>query len=63
MRVEGVSKYGYMNMIMVAAFNVGNIIVHQKNSFKRGEQMGMFRLGSTIVMIFEGSKDIKWNVK
>ena len=31
--------------------------------FKHGEEVGMFKLGSTIVLIFEASSGLDWAVK
>ena len=31
--------------------------------FKHGDEVGIFKLGSTIVMIFESSTNMEWNVK
>jgi phosphatidylserine decarboxylase len=41
-------------MIMVGALNVGRIIVQEGMTFKKGEELGYFNLGSTIVMLIEG---------
>lgn len=30
---------------------------------KKGDQMGVFRLGSTVVMHFEGPKGLEWSIK
>lgn len=49
-----------MNIVLVGAKNVGEIIVHDKKHFDKGEELGMFKLGSTIVMIFEGPSTLKW---
>jgi phosphatidylserine decarboxylase len=38
-------------MIMVGALNVGRIIVRPGKSFKKGDELGYFNLGSTIVML------------
>jgi phosphatidylserine decarboxylase len=41
-------------MIMVGALNVGRIIVKEGLSFQKGDELGYFNLGSTIVMLIEG---------
>lgn len=52
-----------MNMVMVGALNVGRIKVCENQAFEKGQQLGYFNLGSTIVMIFE-AEDIKtWHKK
>lgn len=48
---------------MVGAFNVGDISVREKDKFEMGEEMGMFKLGSTIVMHFEAPPATKLNLK
>ena len=30
---------------------------------KKGQELGMFKLGSTVVMIFESDKPLKWNIE
>lgn len=45
-------------MAMVGALNVSRIVVASKESFERGEELGYFNLGSTIVMLVE-AKNIK----
>ena len=49
-----------MSMVMVGALNVGRIIVQEKEMFQRGEEVGYFNLGSTIVMIFEAPEVAEW---
>lgn len=34
----------------------------QPYTFKKGDEMGMFKLGSTVVLIFEGPKNLEWTV-
>lgn len=48
-------------MIMVGALNVGRIVVRPKKTFQKGDQLGYFNLGSTIVMLIEG-RDLEWNI-
>ena len=48
-----------MSLVMVGALNVGRIVVEEKEQFKRGEELGHFNLGSTIVMIFEAPQ-VEW---
>ena len=61
MCLVGRSPTGYLNMILVGAKNVGDIIVHGKETFEKGEELGMFKLGSTIVMIFEAPSTLQWS--
>lgn len=49
-----------MNVILVGAQNVGQIVIHEKREFQKGEELGMFKLGSTIVMIFEAPETLTW---
>lgn len=52
-----------MTMVMVGALNVMRIDITEKNQLARGEELGMFNLGSTIIMIVE-AKDLKeWKVQ
>ena len=44
----------------IIALNVGRIIVQEKEMFQRGEEVGYFNLGSTIVMIFEAPEVAEW---
>ncbi|EPZ35293.1 Phosphatidylserine decarboxylase-related domain-containing protein [Rozella allomycis CSF55] len=76
-------RYGYFNMIPVAATNVGNIQLHLDTDIKtnkgivlgskkitealnvdcelkRGQEIGLFKLGSTIVLLFEGPREFKF---
>lgn len=56
-------KEGLMTMVMVGALNVMRINITEKNNLARGEELGYFNLGSTIIMIVE-AKDIKeWKVQ
>jgi phosphatidylserine decarboxylase len=48
---------GYLSMIMVGAMNVGRIIVNEGCNYEKGDELGYFNLGSTIVMLIE-AKDI-----
>lgn len=32
-------------------------------TFKKGDELGMFKLGSTVVLIFEAPADLKWTVE
>ena len=45
-------------MVMVGALNVSRIKLMPKKQFYRGEELGYFNLGSTIVMLIE-AKNIK----
>jgi phosphatidylserine decarboxylase len=49
---------------MVAVYCGGDIrdrVFDQHLEF--GDEVGMFKLGSTIVMVFEASKNMEWTVK
>ena len=35
----------------------------EPHTFKKGDEMGMFKLGSTVVLIFEGPKNLQWTVE
>ncbi len=48
-------------MVLVGALNVGRIVVKDKTVFEKGEEIGYFNLGSTIVLLFE-SPQIEWQV-
>lgn len=47
-----------MTMVMVGALNVMRIHITEQDGLKRGDELGYFNLGSTIVMIIE-TKDVK----
>ena len=50
-------------MVMVGALNVMRIDISEKSHLVHGEELGMFNLGSTIIMIIE-AKDLKeWKVQ
>lgn len=40
-----------MTMVMVGALNVTRIHITEEKKLQRGEELGYFNLGSTIVMI------------
>ncbi len=46
--------------VAVGALNVGKIIFNEKKSFKKGEELGYFDLGSSILIFFE--KDFKFSI-
>ena len=54
-RITVTSKYsqGLMTMVMVGALNVMRIHITEDNHLLRGDELGYFNLGSTIVMIVE----------
>ena len=49
-------------MIMVGAMNVSSISITDKNkdTYKKGEEFARFNLGSTVLMLFSGSENIKF---
>ena len=47
-------------MVMVGALNVGRIIVNEGMRYEKGDELGYFNLGSTIVMLFETRGVKKW---
>ncbi len=49
-------------MIMVGAMNVSSISItdKDKNIYKKGEEFARFNLGSTVLMLFPGSGNIKF---
>lgn len=51
-------KEGLLTMVMVGALNVMRIHITDQNHLERGEELGYFNLGSTIVMIVE-AKGVK----
>lgn len=76
-------KFGKMEFVAVAAFNVGDIKIGcdpelktnlkeiGENQFEdkeiramvgKGEEFGIFNAGSTIIMVFEAPKTLKWAV-
>jgi phosphatidylserine decarboxylase len=64
-RVTVTAKWqeGLMTMVMVGALNVMRIDITEKDHLARGEELGMFNLGSTIIMIVE-ARDLKdWKVQ
>ena len=44
---------GRLILAYVGAFIVGSVVLHDKKRFKKGEEMGYFEFGSSIVMIIE----------
>lgn len=51
-------KEGLLTMVMVGALNVMRIHITDQNHLERGDELGYFNLGSTIVMIVE-AKGVK----
>ena len=49
-------------MIMVGAMNVSSISITDKNKdvYNKGEEFARFNLGSTVLMLFSGSENIKF---
>lgn len=48
-------------MIFVGALNVGRIVIKDKQKFVKGEEIGYFNLGSTIVLLIE-SPNLDWRI-
>jgi phosphatidylserine decarboxylase len=44
-------EQGLMTMVMVGALNVTRIHITEEKKLRRGDELGYFNLGSTIVMI------------
>lgn len=44
-------KEGLMTLVMVGALNVMRINITDKNVLQRGDELGYFNLGSTIILI------------
>ena len=57
--------YGSMAMVPVGATNVGTILIDRlpNEYIKKGEEVGHFRMGSSIVMVFEAPEEFEWTVK
>ncbi|VDO80321.1 unnamed protein product [Schistosoma mattheei] len=66
--------HGLMSFAAVGAFGVGNIHVNidptlitnkkEDNALQKGDELGCFRLGSTVVLVFEApTNKLKWCVK
>ena len=51
---------GFMALVMVGAMNVGKIAIEDGMQFGKGDELGYFNLGSTIVMIFEAKGIKEW---
>lgn len=51
MTVTAKWSQGLITMVMVGALNVMRIHLTDKNKLERGDELGYFNLGSTIVMI------------
>ena len=47
---------------MIGALNVGGIHVRDRKDFVKGEEIGYFSLGSTVVLLIEASQ-LHWKVK
>ena len=50
-------------MIMVGALNVSRIHIIDQLSLSRGDELGYFNLGSTIVLIVEAKGIKEWKIK
>lgn len=60
--LSGHWAHGRFTMIPVGATNVSSIVIDKEGPNKRqkGEQVGAFRMGSTVVLIFQAPKDFTW---
>lgn len=66
MVLSGVWKHGFFSMTAVAATNVGDIILDSDSLPQKctpGERVGEFRLGSTIVLVFEAPSSVQFNLR
>jgi phosphatidylserine decarboxylase len=56
------TAHGKMAVILVGAMIVGHIVItaQEKNVLEKGEELGYFQLGSTVIILFE-SNQIRWN--
>lgn len=50
--LEGRYWGGYLNMALIGAFNVGCINVNDSYAFEKGQEVGKFSFGSTVVLHF-----------
>lgn len=59
--ISGSWSHGHFSMIPVGATNVSSIQLDPtKKILKRGDQVGMFRMGSTVVLLFHGPPNFTW---
>lgn len=64
--IGGIWRHGAFAMIPVGATNVSSIELEQKVSSKtasydKGEPIGTFKLGSTVVLLFHAPETFKWS--
>jgi phosphatidylserine decarboxylase len=50
-------------MSTVNQMKVNSLTYDKPVDIKKGQEVGMFRLGSTVVMIFEAPESFQWNIK
>lgn len=65
--INGRWKFGQLSMVPVGAANVGTIemaeVARERTVVACGTELGRFRLGSTVVLVFEGPRDMEWRVQ
>jgi phosphatidylserine decarboxylase len=54
------TKNGPMAMVLVGAMLVASIVLVDKNGLARGEEMGCFQFGSTVILLFPKNA-VSWN--
>ena len=52
-------------MVPVGATNVGTILIDRlpNEYIKKGEEVGHFRMGSSLVLVFEAPEGFEWTAK
>lgn len=60
--LTGTWSEGFLAMVMVGALNVSKIVMSEQLRFRKGDEIGYFNLGSTIVLLFEAKNVLEWKV-
>ena len=50
-------SYARKNLITSADYKI------EKSRYKKGDEVGVFNLGSTVICLFSGKKELVWNEK